>query len=213
MGIGGEYSAINSAIDELIPARVRGTVRSHRQRLVLAGNRRRGLQPRSSSSTLISSQLTSVGAFASSSGRYWDSAFCSSGKTFPRAQVAAHTRQGERGRGNRRRHRSSGGEVHGQSSRTSGRLGKDTTTEGCRIHRGWADCLRNLPGAIFSGPLPLRWPGLSLQRCLLHVFARVEHVLQRPVLQYRVLPHRLRCRQFRRPRSARSAVRCGGSAG
>ncbi len=26
MGIGGEYSAINSAIDELIPARVRGTV-------------------------------------------------------------------------------------------------------------------------------------------------------------------------------------------
>ena len=26
MGIGGEYSAINSAIDELIPARVRGRV-------------------------------------------------------------------------------------------------------------------------------------------------------------------------------------------
>ncbi len=34
-GIGGEYAAINSAIDELIPARVRGRVRSHDQRLLL----------------------------------------------------------------------------------------------------------------------------------------------------------------------------------
>lgn len=26
MGVGGEYSSINSAIDEMIPARVRGTI-------------------------------------------------------------------------------------------------------------------------------------------------------------------------------------------
>ena len=35
-GIGGEYAAINSAIDELIPARVRGRVDLDHQRIVLA---------------------------------------------------------------------------------------------------------------------------------------------------------------------------------
>ena len=39
MGIGGEYAAINSAIDELIPARVRGWVDLVDQRLVLARHR------------------------------------------------------------------------------------------------------------------------------------------------------------------------------
>ncbi len=41
-GIGGEYAAINSAIDELIPARVRGPRGSHHQRDLLAGIGSRG---------------------------------------------------------------------------------------------------------------------------------------------------------------------------
>jgi MFS family permease len=36
-GIGGEYSAINSAIDELMPARNRGAVRPGHQRQLLDG--------------------------------------------------------------------------------------------------------------------------------------------------------------------------------
>ena len=40
-GIGGEYSAINSAIDEMIPARARGQGRPDHQRLVLARRGRR----------------------------------------------------------------------------------------------------------------------------------------------------------------------------
>ena len=41
LGIGGEYAAINSAIDELIPARARGWVDLGDQRLLLARRRRR----------------------------------------------------------------------------------------------------------------------------------------------------------------------------
>jgi MFS family permease len=67
MGIGGEYSAINSAIDELIPARDRGRIDIVINGTYWAGRRSaRCCRWRH----FTSSRRSSTGAFASGSGSY-----------------------------------------------------------------------------------------------------------------------------------------------
>ena len=88
-GIGGEYAAINSAIDELIPARVRGRVD-----LIINGSYWVGAaigcrRPRFSSSNESSSPATSAGGLRSGSAPSSASRSCSCAATCRRARAGS----------------------------------------------------------------------------------------------------------------------------
>ncbi len=85
LGIGGEYAAINSAIDELIPSKYRGTSTSPSTARTGAV-RRSAPSPTSTCSTRRSSPRTSGGASGSSSARCSASRSSSCGGTSRRAR-------------------------------------------------------------------------------------------------------------------------------
>ena len=85
-GIGGEYAAINSAIDELIPARVRGRVD-----LVINGTYWLGSAAGAAGALVLldtsTSRSTSAGGSRSVSARSSASSSCWSGATSPKARA------------------------------------------------------------------------------------------------------------------------------
>ena len=211
-GIGGEYAAINSAIDELIPARVRGRVDLIDQRLATGsapavGSARRDPAARQDAC----SRRTSAGGSRSCSARSSGSASSSSAATCPRARAgcsstAARTRpsgssatieQGDRaetGRAPRasRTRRSPCGSARRSRSARSPRP-RSSATRGARSSASRCSSARR------SSTTASR----STSAIALH------DVLER-VLELRPgLPHRLRGRELPRPAAARPAVRHG----
>ncbi len=86
MGIGGEYSAVNSAVDELIPG-ASGAGSTSRSTARTGPARPSAPSPRRSSSTPTASGRTSAGASRSSSGRCSASASSTCAGTSPRARA------------------------------------------------------------------------------------------------------------------------------
>ena len=106
-GIGGEYSAINSAIDEMVPARMRGAVA-----LGINGSYWVGVAIGAGVTLIVldtrSSRPQSAGAWPSGSVRCSDSASCSSGATCLKARAgcsrtATSRPRSRRSNGSRRR--------------------------------------------------------------------------------------------------------------
>ncbi len=87
IGIGGEYAAINSAIDELIPARVRGRVEPGDQRQLLDRRRPRRAAEPGAARRASCSVRSRVGAPASCSARCWRRRSCWCAGTCPRARA------------------------------------------------------------------------------------------------------------------------------
>ena len=104
-GIGGEYAAINSAIDELIPARVRGLVD-----LAINGSFWIGAAAGAALSIVCSSPAVSVpmwvGGLAFAFGAVLTIAICSYGAICPKVRVADDARLPRGGRARGGRHRS-----------------------------------------------------------------------------------------------------------
>ena len=162
-GIGGEYAAINSAIDELIPARVRGRVD-----LIINGSYWLGaafgalgaLRP----ARQTSSRPTSAGASRSGSARSSASASCSCAGTCPRARAGCSSTAARR--------RPSGSSTR-SSARSRGDPGEPLDEPGAsitvrqrRTHlaaRGRHDGVQDLPEALGPRPRAVRRPGVHLQ--------------------------------------------------
>ena len=122
-GIGGEYSAINSAIDELIPARAPRARRPDHQRLVLA--RRRGRRPALAAAPrrVDLRRSTSAGGSPSGWARCSASGSCSSAATCPRARAGcSSTAARRRPSGSSTRSRREVREETGQELERAGRL-------------------------------------------------------------------------------------------
>ena len=88
-GIGGEYSAINSAIDELIPARNSGAGGPGDQRELLGGCRHRRFRVAVFARHLRCSRAISAGGSRSRPAPSSDSASCSSAVMCPRARAGS----------------------------------------------------------------------------------------------------------------------------
>ena len=213
-GIGGEYAAINSAIDELIPARVRGRVD-----LIINGSYWVGAAAGSAAAILLLDKTLALGErrladLASCSARSSGSASSSSAATCPRARAGCSSTAARR--------RPSGSSA--RSSRTSSeetgehleRARADDHRAAARVDpvpRDRQDRLPALPAARDPRPRAVHRPGVPLQRR--HVQPRdALHDLLRRLLELRPgLPHRLRGRELPRPAAPRagSSTRSGAS--
>ena len=163
MGIGGEYAAINSAIDELIPARVRGRVD-----LVINGSYWVGSIIASAVSILFLSTSifarTSAGGWRSGSGRSWlrDHARAPSRAREP--ALAVHPRARGGGRADRRRDRARHRDDDEAAPRNAPEDDRGAPARGDLVPRDRTGGLRRLPEAGGARLLPVRRPGVPLQR-------------------------------------------------
>ena len=180
MGIGGEYAAINSAIDELIPARVRGTVD-----LLVNGSYWLGTAA-GAAATLV---LLDPNLLALDLGWrlcFFIGAVLGLGVLFVRRNLPESPRWlFTHGKPERGRARSST-DIERQVRRSTG---QDLADPGEAIERPRAPGGRNLsrsPGSssgstpgVGPRPVALRRPGLPVQRRLLHLLARAHDLLPR----------------------------------
>ena len=121
-GIGGEYAAINSAIDELIPARVRGRVDLIINGSLLARAPPAARSRRCCCSTRRSSRPTSAGGSRSASAPCSASAILLVRRHVPgEPALAVHPRARGGGRGDRRRDRARRREETGPGARRARR--------------------------------------------------------------------------------------------
>ena len=180
MGIGGEYAAINSAIDELIPARVRGRVDLVDQRLVLARNRGRGGRDTGAARPERARDRRRLAALLLASARCSGSAILFVRRNVPgEPAMAVHPRPRRRGRADRRRHRAPGRSRTGDELDEPGETDRDPTARRRRRPRGRQDALRHLPAPIDPRAVAVRRPGVPLQRGVLHLRARAHDLLPR----------------------------------
>ena len=208
LGIGGEYAAINSAIDELIPARARGWVD-----LAINGSYWLG----ASAGAALSFVLLDKSLFAINLG--WRLAFglgAAMGLAimFVRRNVPEsprwliiHGREDEAeklvelDRGARQaRHRRA-------RARRPRRRDRDRAAQGHQRLRGRAHAVQALSAALDPGLHAHGHPGLHLQRGHLHLLDRPDHVLQGLRLGRARLSDPVRDRQLR----GRAAARAGSS--
>ena len=168
-GIGGEYAAINSAIDELIPAKYRG-------RIDIAINGSFWVGAAGGSLLTIplldpkSSTRPSAGGSRSGWARSSRSASCSCGATCRRARAGCSSTAG-RTRA-RRSSATSRARRGGDRARPPDRLDETLTIRQRKTIRAAADRqdrLHALPEAHHAVLLALRRPGVPLQRVLLHL--------------------------------------------
>ena len=168
-GIGGEYAAINSAIDELIPKKYRGRVDVVDQRLVLGRCRR--WCPAHHPAARPDGDQPGVGLAArlrprsDPGGRHPAGAPQRAGVP----TVVVHPRPGGRGRGGRPRHRGPGHQRHRQGAAVG--LGEDHDPP-AQDHRPAADRedgLHDVSEADGPVPLAVHRAGVPLQRLLLHL--------------------------------------------
>jgi hypothetical protein len=146
-GIGGEYAAINSAVDELIPARLLG-------RVDLIITARSGSGPCSGPPcrccwTRTCSPPTWAGGSPSASAPSSASASCWSAATSPRAPLAVHPRTQRAGRGAGRRRRATGG---GGDRPAAGGGHRPDPDQPAPQHRLRADRLHRLQALPQSAP-------------------------------------------------------------
>ena len=179
-GIGGEYAAINSAIDELIPARVRGTVD-----LIINGSfwlgtavgaalsivllergpvrRRRRLAPGVRARRRARLGILLVRRNVPESPRWM---FIHGKHEEAEALVERHRAPGQ-------------GVGRGLASSRSRRSDQGPRAGERRLPHDRQDRVRRLPAAHGRRPVAVHRAGVPLQRRLLHLRARAEDVLRR----------------------------------
>ena len=208
-GIGGEYAAINSAIDELIPARVRGTVD-----LIINGSfwlgtaaRRRAVDPAAQRQPVPGRRRLAPRVRPRRDPRLRDPARPPQRAREPALDVHPRPRRG--GRGARRRHRAPGQGVGRASPSSRSRRRRSRSASRRRV--GFLTIAKTVFGAY-----PRRTVvGLSLfigqaflYNAVFFTYALVlGHVLRRQAGGGRLLHHPVRDRQLPRPARARAAVR------
>ena len=179
-GIGGEYAAINSAIDELIPARARGRVD-----LIINGCFWLG----AAVGALLSARAPARGR-SSPLDVGWRVAFGDGRRARRRhparppqrarePALALHPRPREGGRGDRRRDRA---RVRARDRRRApepGDADHGPPAQADPVPRDRAHRVQGLPQARGARALPVRWPGVPLQRDDLHAGPDADHLLRR----------------------------------
>ena len=164
MGIGGEYAAINSAIDELIPAGSAGTVD-----LVINGSYWLGAAAGALlTMVLLTNDLPVNVGWRSASAWAWSSAWssCSCGATCRKARAGCSSTAGTRRPRNWWTDRGAGGAGHrqpaGRAASRSPSRSRQRKTIGFVDHA--PDHVHRLPAAHDPGLLPVHRPGVPLQR-------------------------------------------------
>ena len=199
-GIGGEYAAINSAIDELIPARLRGRVD-----LIINGSFWLG--------TMFGATLA---LFLLDTDRFPGRPRLAAGlraRRRPRPghpagppqrarepTLAVHPRPQREGRGAGRRHR--GGDREGDRPAAGGghRLDQDPPAQEHRLRDDRPHRLQAVPQAHRPGAGPVHRPGVPLQRRVLHPGAGAQHLTSRSPTTW--------CRSTSRSPSGTCSGRC-----
>ena len=206
-GIGGEYSAINSAIDELVPARVRG-------RVALAINSSWWI------GTAVAAGLTVVllNSFAVNVG--WRARLRA--RRDPRDRdplhpppragepaLAPHARARRRGGEGGARDRGRGAEDASGPARARGRAARDRAARVDRLHRDREARDGGVPGPRRARVLADGVAGGALQRDALRDGLDPDDVLPRVEGERAALHHPVRDREPARPVAARPALRHG----
>ena len=209
-GIGGEYAAINSAIDELIPEEVPRPRRRRDQRLVLGRCRRRcaahhpAARPdRGRPGVGLAAGLR---ARRDPGGRHPDRAPPRAGEP----ALAVHPRPRGRGRGDRPRHRGPGRQ---RDRPRRSHVVSETITIRQRKTIGLAadrqDRVHAVPEADRAVPVALHRPGVPLQRLLLHLRRHPERVHGRRRRSATTSPSSRSATSSARWSSARCSTRIG----
>ena len=148
LGIGGEYAAINSAIDELIPARGARLGGPGDQRLLLARRGvRRGVERRAAGHGRCSAPTSAGGSRSSSARRSrWRSCWCAATCRRSPRWMMIHGRNEEAG-GARRRDRARGRRPHRPAARGPGQ-DDDDRDPAARVDR----VRRDRPHALLAVP-------------------------------------------------------------
>ena len=214
-GIGGEYAAINSAIDELIPSKLPGPRRPDHQRQLLARRHRR------LAAVVVA---LNTGLFPADVGwritfalgvRAGPGASCWSGGTSPSSPrwLFIHGRErGGRRAGARGRAEGRGGQTGRELPPAEGRR-HHASSSAATIGFGRSPTSFRLPAARRARLLPLHRPGVPLQRDHLRFRRDPHHVLRRPDRRHRVLLRRHRRRQLRSARCCSASCSTRSAAG
>ena len=202
-GIGGEYSAINSAIQELIPARLRG-----RTDLAINGSFWLGAALGALVSVVAARSRRCSGPtcgwrLAFGSGAVLGLVILYLRRFLPESPrwLMIHGRAGEARRGRRARSRRASMPSHGDAAartRPSCRAAHRTSTTDWRRSR--ARCSRDYPRPHRARPRADGLAGLLLQRDLLHLCAGADAVLRRRRPTASALHPAVRARQLPRAR-------------
>ena len=208
-GIGGEYAAINSAIDELIPARVRGRVD-----LIINGSYWFG----AALGALASIVLLDTALFAADVG--WRLAFgsapcsasrsCSCAATCPRARAGcSSTAASRRPRRSSARSRRRCARRPAKSSPSPTQSNHGPPAQADPVPRDRPHRVQGLPAPHDPRPGAVRRPGVPLQRRHLRPRHAARQVLRRRLRDGAALHRGVRGRQLPRPADARAPVRHG----
>ena len=203
--IGGEYAAINSAIDELIPAKYRGRIDVAINGSFWVGAAIGALL---TIPLLDPTVVSAVRRLATRLRSRRDPGRRRPARAPPRPgepALAVHPRPRGRGRGDRPRHRARG--AGGDRRRAAVGEGHDhgPAAHDDRDPPDRQDGVHALPEAHRALLLAVRRPGVPLQRVLLHLRRHPHHVPRRR--PDRLLHRRLRGQQLRRRPAPEPAVR------
>ncbi len=208
-GIGGEYAAINSAIDELIPAKYRGRIDISINGSFWVG---------AAAGSLLTIPLTNPDTVNPEFG--WRFAFAlgrgpgsggpvGSQERSGEPAMELHPRQGAGGRKDRQADRGDDREGDGPEAPSGRRDDHDSPAQDHRDGHDRAHGLRALSQAHDPVPVAVRRSGLSLQRVLLHLRRQPDDLPRR---QADRLVHRgVRGEQLCWCADPRAAVRQGGT--
>ncbi len=174
MGIGGEYAAINSAIDELIPAQLPGPGRHRRQRHLLGRRPPRHRRSPCSSSTTCPRRYSWRVAFLARPGPRLRHPLRPQ-EPAREPPLAAHARPGRGGRGGRRPRSSAHTEARGG---TLGEVDESKAIEITpghqhRLHRPGPHAVRHLPEAGRSSGASLMITQSFLYNAIFFTYALV----------------------------------------
>ena len=206
MGIGGEYSAINSAIDELIPANHRGRID-----ILINGTYWAGAAAGALLSVAALHIFSPLLSWRVCFGLGFVLGIGDSVRPPPRAgepALAVHPRPRGRGRGDHPRYRAPGRGEHRQAARGSRSRGRDRdpAAQDDQPGRDRADRGQDVSEANRARARAVHRTGVPLQLDPVRLRHAAEHVLPRGDSECAVLPRRVRGREP--ARAGRSSAVC-----
>ena len=207
-GIGGEYSAINSAIDELIPARARGRVDLIINGSFWVGAAVGGLASDRPAQGVAASRSTSAGGSPSAIGATLGLGILFIRRNVPESPrwLFIHGREEEAERSSTRS-RSEVVEEHRPGARGAGRVDQGAPAPPIPFREIARTVVQDLPEARGARALAVRRPGVHLQRGHGHARDHADHLLRRRREQGRTLLCGIRGRQLHRAAAPRAALR------